>query len=80
MKHYHVYTAKNGEKYVQTSSKYLAHALNFCRFQFIMFDKDGNKIYSFQYSEELIELIEHMIELRHNGFAINSNKSISCQK
>ncbi len=63
-KQYWIYTAKNGERYIQMSSKYLAHALSFMRFQFMTFDTVNNKIYSFQYSEELIEVIEHVLEVR----------------
>ena len=63
-KHYWIYTAKNGERYIQTSSKYLAHALSFMRFQFMTFDDVNSKIYSFQYSEELIQVIEYIVELR----------------
>ena len=63
---YWIFTAKNGERYIQTSNKYLAHSLSFCRFVFMTFDTDTNKIYSFEYSEELIGLIEHILELRES--------------
>lgn len=64
-KHYWI-VSKNGKKYVQTSNKYLAHSLSFMRFQFMTFDTANNKIYSFEYSEELIGLIEHILELRES--------------
>lgn len=63
---FYVYTSKNGERYIQTTSKYLAHALSFMRFQFMTFDTNDGKIYSFQYSDELIGLIEHILELRES--------------
>ena len=62
--HYWIFTAKNGERYIQTTSKYLAHALSFMRFQFMTFDTNNGKIYSFEYSDELIEVIEHILEVR----------------
>ena len=66
MKHYNVFTSKNGEKYVQTKSKYLAHALCFCGYKFMVFkEHDGEtEIYSFQYSEELISVINNIIGMR----------------
>ena len=66
MKHYNVFTSKNGEKYVQTKSKYLAHALCFCGYKFMVFkEHDGaTEIYSFQYSEELISVINNIIGMR----------------
>ena len=65
-KHYNIFTSKNGEKYVQTKNKYLAHALVFCGFKFMTFqEKDGEvKIYSFTYSEELISMMNNIIEMR----------------
>lgn len=69
MKHYNVFTAKNGNKYIQTKSKYLAHALCFCGYKFMVFkENDGEtEIYSFQYSEELIQAFEHIIKVRNNN-------------
>lgn len=65
-KHYWIYTAKNGERYVQTKNKYLAHALSFMRFQFMTFNSSEEKIYSFSYSDELIQIIEHMNSIRNS--------------
>ena len=64
---YWIYTAKNGEKYIQTKSKYLAHALSYCQFKFMVFkENDGaTEIYSFAYSEGLIEVANNIIELRY---------------
>ena len=66
MKHYNVFAAKNGNKYIQTKSKYLAHALCFCGYKFMVFkENDGaTEIYSFQYSEELIQVANNIIELK----------------
>lgn len=74
MKHYHIYTTKDGNKFIQTKSKYLAHALSYCRFQFMVFkDSNGNEFYSFEYSDELVNAIEHIIELRRSNIVENSN-------
>lgn len=63
-----IYTAKNGEKYIQTKNKYLAHALAFYGFRFMVFKENetGFDIYSFRYSDELINIVEHMISVRAN--------------
>lgn len=57
-----IYTAKNGSKYIQTENKYLAHGLAFCGYRFMMFDK----VFSFHYSEELLQLIQTMLQLKEN--------------
>ena len=64
-KHFIIYTAKNGERYIQTSNKYLAHGLVFCGFEFKRFTKNESVTYSFQYSEEIINVIETISNLRH---------------
>lgn len=65
-KHYWIYTSKNGERFIQTKNKYLAHALSYMRFQFMTFDDVDSKIYSFHYSEELIQVIEHINSIRNS--------------
>ena len=55
-----VYTARNGERYIQTKSKYLAHALAFLGFRFMMFDK----MFSFKYTEQLEEALNKLMELQ----------------
>ena len=55
-----IYTARNGKRYLQTKSKYLAHALAYCGFRFMMF----NTSFSFEYSEELEELAKQLIAMR----------------
>lgn len=73
---YWIYTDGNGNKYIQTKSEYLAHALSYCRFQFYKFDdKQGKKIYSFIYSDELQETIDNIIEIRCSNFVRNSNNN-----
>lgn len=72
-KHYHIYTSKNGEKYVQTSNKYLAHGLAFCGFEFKAFKVKDIICYSFEYSEELINTVENTIELRHSNIVRKTN-------
>ena len=60
MKHYTIYTARNGERYLQTKSKYLAHALAYLGFRFMMFDT----MFSFEYSEELEKTLNKLMELQ----------------
>ena len=55
-----IYTAKNGKRYIQTKSKYLAHALAFLGFRFMMFDK----MFSFEYTEQLDEVLNKLMELQ----------------
>ena len=64
-KNYQIYTSKNGVKLIQTKSKYLAHALSYCRLQFLVFkDKNGEEFYSFNYTEDLLKLINNLNEER----------------
>ena len=73
-----IYTSKNGKKYIQTKSKYLAHALSYCCYQFMTFqDSNGVNIYSFEYSEELLEVINSIIELRRNNLVKKSNNIVT---
>ena len=74
-KHYHIYTAKNGERYIQTSNKYLAHGLAFCGFKFKAFKHKDIVCYSFEYSEALINTIENTIELRHSNLVRKTNQT-----
>lgn len=64
MKHYHVYTAKSGDKFVQTFNKYLAHAMVFCGYEYKMFKVKDSVCYSFLFSEELLNTIEHINNIR----------------
>lgn len=74
MKHYHIYTASNGDKYIQTSNKYLAHALCFCGFTFKTLKVKDIICYSFQYSKELINAIENVTKLRHSNIVEKTNQ------
>ena len=64
-----IYTAKNGERYIQTKNKYLAHGLAFCGFRFMVFKENETNIevYSFNYSEELVEVLTTIIEFRRKN-------------
>ena len=61
-----IYTARNGEKYIQTKNKYLAHGLAFCGFRFMVFRENENEIFSFCYSQDLIDAIENISNIRAN--------------
>lgn len=63
---YWIFTSKNGDRFIQTKNKYLAHALSYCRFQFMTFDINEEKVYSFSYSNELIDALERIIEVRES--------------
>lgn len=65
-KYYNIFTSKNGDKYIHTNNKYLAHAASFCGFVFMVFQKSDEdmKIYSFQYSEELVKTLDNIIKMR----------------
>lgn len=69
------YIVTSNGKYIQTKSKYLAHALNYIGFRFMQFknSEDGSIAYSFVYSEELLNMVEHILELRANN--LNCSKS-----
>jgi hypothetical protein len=69
------YIVTSNGKYIQTKSKYLAHALNYIGFRFMQFknSEDGSVAYSFLYSKELLATIEHIVELRANN--LNCSKS-----
>ena len=66
---YWIFTSKSGTKFVQTKSKYLAHALSYCRFQFLVFkDKDGKEFYSFHYNKDLLKVINNLNEIRMSQY------------
>ena len=71
MKHYTIYTAKSGDRYIQTKSKYLAHALAYLGFRFMMF----NTSFSFKYSEELEELAKQLVTMRKERTTMYQNLS-----
>ena len=68
---FYIYTARNGEKYIQTKSKYLAHALAYLGFRFMMF----NTSFSFKYSEELEELAKQLVTMRKERTTMYQNLS-----
>jgi hypothetical protein len=61
-----IYTAKNGSKYIQTKNQYLAHALAFCGYKFMVFKENVTniEIYSFQYSDALFDVMEQLITIK----------------
>jgi hypothetical protein len=65
--HFSIYTAKNGSKYIQTKNQYLASALAFCGYRYYKISIEGELILSFQYSDKLLETVEHLIELKNNN-------------
>ena len=66
-KHYHIYTAKSGDKFIQTSNKYLAHALVFCGYEFKELKMNDTICYSFKYSDELLNTIDNISLMRYNN-------------
>lgn len=62
---FNIYTARNGEKYIQTKNHRVAnivHDLTGVRYYKIPIQ--GELVFSFQYSDELIKAIEIMDSLR----------------
>ena len=66
-KHYHIYTAKSGDKFIQTSNKYLAHALVFCGYEFKELRMKDCTCYSFKYSDELLNTVDNISLMRYNN-------------
>ena len=60
-----IYTAKNGEKYIQTRNYRLADALAYITgaryYKLAIHNRD---IYSFQYSDELMNIVNNLDSLR----------------
>ncbi|WVR22079.1 MAG: hypothetical protein [Malazfec virus 1] len=54
---FNVYTARNGNKYIQTTNSYLAHGVRYLTgVQFYKIQIEGSTIHSFIYTEELLNL------------------------
>lgn len=74
MKHYHIYIAKDGNRFIQTSNKYLAHALVFCGYEFKALKIKDITSYSFVYSDELLDTVERIISTRKEYLAETAKK------
>lgn len=62
---FNVYTARNGEKYIQTKSHRLANTVfNVTGIQYYKLGIQGELVFSFKYSDELMGAIEVMDNLR----------------
>ena len=67
VKHYTIYTAKSGDRYIQTTNEYLAKGLAFCGFTYKVFTKNNSVSYSFLYSEELLKALDTIHEIRNKN-------------
>lgn len=62
---FYVYTAKNGNKYIQTKNHRMANTVfNVTGIQYYKLGIQGELVFSFQYSDELMNAIEVMSNLR----------------
>ena len=62
-----IYEAKNGSKYIQTKNNRMASTLvNVTGVKFYKLGINGELVFSFQYSDELMRAIEIMDDLRIN--------------
>lgn len=62
---FHVYTARNGEKYIQTRNYRLADAIAYITgAKYYKLDRPNGQIFSFQYSEELMNIVNNLDSLR----------------
>lgn len=60
-----IYTAKNGERYIQTKNHRLANTVhNVTGVQYYKLGIQGELVFSFQYSDELMNAIKVMDSLR----------------
>lgn len=60
-----IYTAKNGSKYIQTKNHRLANTVfNVTGIQYYKLGVQGELVFSFQYSDELMKAIEIMSSLK----------------
>ena len=60
-----IYTARNGERYIQTKNHRLANTVfNVTGIQYYKLGIQGELVFSFQYSDELMDAINIMDGLR----------------
>ena len=62
---FYVYTSKNGDRFIQTRNYRLADALAYITgAKYYKLDKLHGQIFSFQYSEELMNIVNNLDSLR----------------
>lgn len=62
---FHVYVARNGERYIQTGNYRLADAVAYLTgARYYKLDRPNRQIFSFQYSDELMQVINNLDSLR----------------
>lgn len=62
---FHVYIARNGEKYIQTGNYRLADAIAYLTgARYYKLAVKSGTVYSFQYSEDLMEIVNNIDSLR----------------
>ena len=62
---FRVYTARNGEKYIQTMNYRLADAVAYLTgARYYKLDRPNGQIFSFQYSDELMHIVDNLDSLR----------------
>ena len=62
---FHIYTARNGEQYIQTGNYRLADAIAYLTgARYYKLTVPSGIIYSFQYSDKLMDIINNIDSLR----------------
>ena len=62
---FYIYTAKSGEKYIQTMNFRLADAVAYLTgARYYKLDRLNGQIFSFQYSDELMHIVDNLDSLR----------------
>ena len=62
---FNIYTARNGEKYIQTRNYRLADAVAYLTgARYYKLDRLNGQIFSFQYSDELMHIVDNLDSLR----------------
>ena len=62
---FYIYTARSGEKYIQTMNFRLADAVAYLTgARYYKLDRPNGQIFSFQFSEELIEVVDNLDSLK----------------
>lgn len=62
---FYIYTARSGEKYIQTMNFRLADAVAYLTgARYYKLDRPNGQIFSFQFSEELMEVVDNLDSLK----------------
>ena len=62
---FHIHTARNGERYIQTGNYRLADAIAYLTgARYYKLDRPNGQIFSFQYSDELMNIVDNLDSLR----------------